>query len=83
MWSQSRQELFLSFPSLNTCLNERLRIFSDEQIELLSQEMEQVFNTNKYIETHTTTLGASAESGVSLRKLVGYQITIVKLPDIE
>ena len=83
MYSQSRQELFLSFPSLNTSVNERTRLFGYHHIPILASEMNEIFQSNRYLETHLEILGANSDSGLSLRRLICLQITIVKLPDIE
>lgn len=83
MFSQARQELFLSFPSLNTSVNDRTRLYAYHQIPILAEEMDDIFQSNRYLETHLEILGNSSDSGISLRKLIALQITIVKLPDVE
>ena len=83
MFSTARQELFLSFPSLNTSVNERTRLFGYHQIPILVSEMDEIFQSNRYLETHLEILGADSDSGLSLRRLIALQITIVKLPDVE
>ena len=83
MYSQSRQELFLSYPSLNTSVNERTRLFAYHHLDILASEMDEIFQSNRYLETHLEILGDTSDSGLSLRRLISLQITIVKLPDIE
>ena len=80
MFSMSRQQLFISYPSLNTALNKRTKIFAAHQIELLADECTQIFSTTDFLEKHLI-LNTNNESGISLRRLLALQITIVKIPE--
>ena len=82
MHSQSRQSLFISYPSLNTHLNERQLIFAYHQIDFLADECEAIFeNTEAFLQKHLNVMNPLNESGLSLRRLVSLQITIVKFKD--
>ena len=80
MHSMSRQSLFISFPSLNTSVNKRNRIYSDPQIKLLADECTEIFSQTDFLEKHLT-LNANSESGISLRRFLALQVTIVKIPE--
>ena len=79
MHSQARGSLFVSYPSLNTSINERNRIHAHHQIEILSDECEAIFSSNEYIDKHMEILSLNNESGLSIRRLLALQITIVKI----
>ena len=82
MHSQSRKSLFISYPSLNTHLNERHLIFAYHQIDLLADECGAIFgDTEAVLQKHLEVMNPLNESGLSLRRLVSLQITIVKFKD--
>ena len=82
MHSQSRKSLFISYPSLNTHLNERHLIFAYHQIDLLAEECEAIFgDTEALLQNHLDVMTPLNESGLSLRRLVSLQITIVKFEE--
>ena len=75
-----RGSLFVSYPSLNTALNERTRLYAFPHIKLLADECSAIFATNDFMEKHLI-LNTNNESGISLRRLIALQITIVKIPE--
>ena len=79
MYSQARRSLFVSYPSLNTSINERNRIYAVHQIQLLADECEAIFATTEFIDRHMEILSQNNESGLSIRQLLALQITIVKI----
>ena len=82
MHSQSRQSLFISYPSLNTHLNERQLIFAYHQIDLLAVECEAIYaDTEAFLQKHLDVMTPHNQSGLSLRRLVSLQITIVKFDE--
>ena len=82
MHSRSRKSLFVSYPSLNTHLNERHLIFAYHQIDLLAEECEAIFgDTEALLQKHLDVMTPLNESGLSLRRLVSLQITIVKFEE--
>ena len=80
MHSMVRGSLFVSYPSLNTALNERTKLYSYNHIKLLADECRSTFSTSDFMEKHLI-LNTNNESGISLRRLVALQITIVKIPE--
>ena len=80
MHSMSRQQLFVSYPSLNTAVNKRTKLFAHHQIKLLADECIETFSNYNYLEKHLI-LNTNSESGISLRRLLALQITIVKIPE--
>ena len=76
----SRQQLFVSYPSLNTAVNKRTKLFAHHQIKLLADECIETFSNYNYLEKHLI-LNTNSESGISLRRLLALQITIVKIPE--
>jgi len=80
MHSMSRQQLFVSYPSLNTAVNKRNRIFAHHQIKLLAEECVEIFSNTNFLEKHII-LNTNSESGISLVKLLALQITIQKIPE--
>ena len=84
MHSQSRKSIFISYPSLNTHMNERQLIFAYHQIDLLAEECEAIFgDTEALLQKHLDVMTPLNESGLSLRRLVSLQITIVKFEEEE
>lgn len=79
MYSQARRSLFVSYPSLNTSINERNQIYAIHQIQLLADECEAIFATTEFIDRHMEILSQNNESGLSIRQLLALQITIVKI----
>ena len=72
----------MSYPSLNTHLNERHLIFAYHQIDLLADECGAIFgDIEALLQKHLEVMSPLNESGLSLRRLVSLQITIVKFEE--
>ena len=63
-------------------MNERHLIFAYHQIDLLAEECEAIFgDTEALLQNHLDVMTPLNESGLSLRRLVSIQITIVKFEE--
>ena len=77
----SRDSLFIIHPSLATAVNERKFIYAFHQEDELIQEIADTISSEKLIERHINNLSINNQSGISLRKLLSMNITILKLPE--
>ena len=80
--STSRDSLFVIHPSLATALNERNIIYAFHQEDELITEIDQIISNNSVIEKHVANLSFNNQSGISLRKLIAMNITVLKMPEI-
>ena len=81
MHSQSRNEEYIAHPSLNTSVNELVKIMADHHITELGREVERKEMSGEIIDKHIEVMSPNNESGISLIKLVSLQLTIIKLPE--
>ena len=79
--STSRDSLFVIHPSLATSLNERNFIYAFHQEDELLQEIDEIISSERVIERHVNNLSINNQSGISLRKLISMNITVLKMPD--
>ena len=77
----SRDSLFIIHPSLATAVNERKFIYAFHQEDELIQEIADTISSEKLIDRHINNLSINNQSGISLRKLLSMNITILKLPE--
>ena len=80
--STSRDSLFVIHPSLATALNERNIIYAFHQEDELITEIDQIISNNSVIEKHVANLSFNNQSGISLRKLIAMNITVLKMPEV-
>ena len=63
-------------------MNERNKLFAYHQIDLLADECQAIFDDPELLlEKHLEVMTPGNESGLSLRRLLALQITIVKIDD--
>lgn len=77
----SRDSLFIIHPSLATAVNEKKFIYAFHQEDELIQEIDDIISSEKLIDRHVNNLSINNQSGISLRKLIAMNITILKLPE--
>ena len=75
-------DLFVSHPSLNTSCNSRVKLYAQHHIDDLVSEVNALHTSGALIDKLITILSPENTSGISLRKLVSIQITLMKLDDI-
>lgn len=79
--SVSRNDVFISHPSLNTSCNSRVKLFADHHIDDLISEVNAIHISGALIDKLIQVLSPENTSGISLRKLISIQITLMKLDD--
>ena len=77
----SRDSLFVLHPSLATAVNEKKFVYAYHHEDELVEEINQIISSDKIIEKHVNNLSFNNQSGISLRKLISMNITILKLPE--
>ena len=66
-------------PSLATAVNERNIIHAFHQEDELIDEIGQIIGEGRLIDKHIENLSMNNQSGISLRKVVAMNITILKI----
>ena len=81
MHSTSRGETFVGHPSLNTAINDRVKIYGEHHKDDLIAEVERVHQNGDLVNKHIAIMSENNSSGISLHKVISLQITLVKIND--
>ena len=68
-------------PSLATSINQRNFIYAFHQEDELIDEISQIISEGRLIDKHIENLSFNNESGISLRKVIAMNITVLKIPE--
>ena len=70
-------------PSLATAVNERNMINAYHQEDELIEEIQRVISDGTLIDKHIDILSLNNESGISLRKVIAMNITVLKMIELK
>ena len=70
-------------PSLATAVNERNMINAYHQEDELIEEIQRVISDGTLIDKHIDILSLNNQSGISLRKVIAMNITVLKMIELK